>query len=388
MPSSALNEYAPEVVSPPGETLQEVLDERSMTQADLAERLGRPRKTVNEIIKGKAPITPETALQLERVLGVQAGFWNARESHYQEYLARKEEDERLAREADWLEEIPVKEMVQLNWIRRLEDATSQLREVLGFFGVATPDQWREVFLKPQVSFRHARTYESSAVHLATWLRKGEIEAQKIPSAPYGRDTFRAALEEVRQLTLERGSCQTRLGDICAEAGVAVVFVPQLPKSRVSGATRWLSPSKAVIQLSLRYRTDDHLWFTFFHEAGHILLHRKKDVFIEVDEVRTADENQRVGESRHARAPLNPSTAQQEAEADAFASEFLIPAERLEPLRRAALRKRISKTLVTDLAQELGIAPGIVVGRLQYLGWLPYSHLNGLKRRLRWSHEVG
>jgi HTH-type transcriptional regulator/antitoxin HigA len=386
MPSPAQNEYFPAVVSPPGETLQEVLDERSMTQADLAGRLGRPRKTVNEIIKGKAPITPETALQLERVLGVSASFWNVRESHYQEYLARKKEERRLARETDWLDEIPVAEMTKLKWIRRHKDPTDQLREVLGFFGLASPEQWSEVVLKPQVSFRHARTYQSSAAHLAAWLRRGEIVAQRISCASFARNAFQSALSEARRLSRE-SEFQTQLQELCAGAGVAVVFVPQLPKSRVSGATRWLSPSKALIQLSLRYRTDDHLWFTFFHEAGHILLHRKKDVFIEVENRAGTARGTTSGEGKLASAPLEPSTTQQEAEADSFAAELLIPAERLEPLREAALQKTISKNMVIGLAQDLGIAPGIVVGRLQHLGWLPYTHLNGLKRRLRWSHET-
>ena len=86
-----VNEYTPDSVSLPGETLQEVLDERQMTQADLAEQMGRPKKTVNEIVQGKAAITPETALQLERVLGVPAGFWNNLEKNYREHQARNEQ---------------------------------------------------------------------------------------------------------------------------------------------------------------------------------------------------------------------------------------------------------------------------------------------------------
>lgn len=87
----AENQYVPDEVSPPGETLSEVLAEHGITQADLAERTGRPRKTIDEIIKGKAAITPETAIQLERVLGVPATFWNRRERQYREHLAKREE---------------------------------------------------------------------------------------------------------------------------------------------------------------------------------------------------------------------------------------------------------------------------------------------------------
>jgi addiction module HigA family antidote len=283
MSNAPRNEYLPELVSPPGETLQELLDGRHMTQAQLAERTGRPRKTINEIVKGKAPITPETALQLERVLGVPAGFWIARESHYQECLSRDHEGKALACYTGWLREIPVAEMAKLGWIERHKDDVQQMREVLSFFGVASPRQWEQVVLKPQVSFRHAKTFESSPTHLAAWLRRGEIEAQDIVCSTFDRSSFESALVEARGLTIESDlkTLKERLQEICARSGVAVVFVRQLPRSRVSGATRWLSPTKAIIQLSLRYRTDDHLWFTFFHEAGHILLHGKRDVFIEV-----------------------------------------------------------------------------------------------------------
>jgi HTH-type transcriptional regulator/antitoxin HigA len=82
------NQYRPDEVTPPGETLLEILEERGLTQADLAERTGRSRKSIHEIIEGKAEITPETALQLEGFLSIPASFWNQRERHYREFLAR------------------------------------------------------------------------------------------------------------------------------------------------------------------------------------------------------------------------------------------------------------------------------------------------------------
>src|SRR5438876_12392081 len=109
------NQYLPDSVSSPGETLLEVLSTRGMSQAELAERTGRPTKTINEIVKGKAAITPETALQLERVLGVPASFWNNLEQNYQTALARAAERQRLERQIKWLEGIPVRSMIDLNW---------------------------------------------------------------------------------------------------------------------------------------------------------------------------------------------------------------------------------------------------------------------------------
>ncbi len=364
MVRETINEYMPEVVSPPGETLQELLDERGMSQAELAERTGRPKKTINEIIKGKTAVTPETALQLERVLGVPAGFWMNMERHYREHLARKEELALLEGSVEWLREIPVSALKKLGWIRAEASKAEQVREILGFFGVASPEQWRQVFAAPQASFRHSSAYRSEPGALSAWLRKGELHAREMACAPFDKTRFEDALAEARKLTVEPPSVfQPALIDLCAGAGVAVVFVPEIPGCRAHGATRWISPTRALIQLSLRYRTDDHLWFTFFHEAGHVLLHGKKQVFIESDK---------------------GDPDREEAEANQFAASLLIPEESLAPLQPFAKRQRISRAQVIRLAEELGIAPGIVVGRLQHIGWLPFTHLNGLKKHLKWA----
>jgi HTH-type transcriptional regulator / antitoxin HigA len=74
--------YRPESVSPPGDTLQETLDELGMSQAELARRVGCPTRTINEIVNGETAILPETAFQLESVLGIPAKFWVAREMAY------------------------------------------------------------------------------------------------------------------------------------------------------------------------------------------------------------------------------------------------------------------------------------------------------------------
>jgi HTH-type transcriptional regulator/antitoxin HigA len=154
-----------------------------------------------------------------------------------------------------------------------------------------------------------------------------------------------------------------LEELCAQCGVAVVFVLELPKMGVSGATRWITKDKALIQLSLRYKTDDHLWFTFFHEAGHILKHGKKALFLEGNGL----------DDKH------------EGEADEFASNWLIPVREFNSFVSLSL---YSKASVAAFAEQIGIAPGIVVGQLQHHGHLPFTHLNGLKKRYCWVHENG
>ena len=138
-------EFHPDYAVPPGETLQETLDYIGMSQTELAERTGRPIKTINGIVKGTTSITPDTALQLEKVLGISAGFWSRRERSYQEFKARIKERARHHEWLDWLENIPVKEMIRHGWIDRHADKVDQIWEVLSYFGVVSPAELQNVY---------------------------------------------------------------------------------------------------------------------------------------------------------------------------------------------------------------------------------------------------
>jgi HTH-type transcriptional regulator / antitoxin HigA len=362
MSNKIQTEYMPDVVSPPGETLLEMLEERGMSQSELAERTGRPKKTINEIIKGKSTITPATALQLERVFGTPASFWNNREQQYRESLARQAERASLEGQVSWLSQFPTKEMIGLGWLPGSDDLVVLLEQVLTFFGIASPTQWNRIW-ESNVAYRQSPAFESDPFAVSAWLRKGEIEAQQIDCAPYDSDRFISALGIVRELTVQPPEVfQSETIRVCAEAGVAVAFVPEIPKVRASGAARWLSQNKGMIQVNLRYKTDDQLWFTFFHEAGHILKHGKRDIFIEDG----GDHDEK------------------EEEANKFAADFLIPSS--EYRHFTPRTGHYSKAEITDFATQIGIAPGIVVGRLQHDGKLPPQNCNDLKRTLVWVND--
>lgn len=363
MSNSIHTEYMPDIVSPPGETLLEILEERGMKHSDLAERTGRPIKTISEIINGKTAITTETALQFEKVLGVPARFWINRERNYQEWKAREAEREELEKQISWMTNFPLREMVKLGWINKFDDAVMQLVEILSFFSIASPDQWSSVWEGTSVNYRRSPAYTSNPYIASVWLRQGELEAQDVQCESYDANRFREALLEIRSLTTrDPEEFVPAMTQLCAEAGVAVVFIHELPRLRTSGATRWLTSNKALIQLSLLYKRDDQLWFTFFHEAGHILKHGKKDVFLEGAGVED----------------------EKEEEANKFAEDILIPPSEYRKFTPSGYH--FSEADVIQFAEQIGIAPGIVVGRLQNDGYLPRTHLNHLKRPIMWVED--
>ena len=354
-----VNTYAPRRVSLPGAPLKDLLEERGMSQKQLAERTGLTPKAINEIVKGKVAITSDTALKLERALGTAAEFWLAREQHYQEWRARVRAQEQQSASAAWLRTVPVRTLIKLGMVRELKNKADQVGEVFRFFGVASREAWQDVYATPQAAFRRSSRFECDVPSTAAWLRIGELQAESIRVEAFSADRLREALKEAVGLTRQPfAQAAGRLRESCASAGVAVVYVPEVKGCRASGVTRWLSPGKALIQLSDRYKTEDHFWFTFFHEAGHILLHGKKQVFLEG----------------------GGSGTDEEQEADRFARDQLIPPALYSELLGAA-RPLITDEIVKAFAEKIGVSPGIVVGRLQHDKVLSYGALRDLKVRL-------
>jgi addiction module HigA family antidote len=351
--------HEPDYAVAPGEVLQETIDALGMTQADLAKRTGLSKKTVNQIIQGREPVSHDSALRLERVTGVAARVWNNLEAAYRERLARRQEKERLEQDLDWLGTIPTKELARRGVIPGQERGVGLLQAVLAFFGVNSPREWRAVWDSPQVAFRRSQAFQSDPGAVAAWIRLGELEGQRLACRPFDKDRFRAALEAIRGLTVEGPEAFVpKVRELCAAAGVAVVFTPEIPGARVSGATRWLTSDKALLQLSLRYKTNDHFWFSFFHEAGHILKHGKKEMFVED----------------------GAEAGAKEEEANRFGEDWLIPRDRAAELPRLRTRAEI-----IAFAESVGIAHGIVLGRLQKMGVIGHGcRDNDLKERFQWS----
>lgn len=365
MSKTIRNEYHPDYVTPPGDSLAETLEYIGMSQSELARRIGRPVKTINEIVNGKTSITPETALQLERAVGVSNRFWLNRESDYRASLARRAEDDAFRKLASWIKRFPVSQMVRYGWLPATKTIEDTARALFSFFGVTSNQQYEDIYKATRVAFRRSSKVKSNPDAIAAWCRRGFVEAQSATCEEYDETAFRSGLEEVRALTvLKPEEFQQRLTEICANSGIAVVFVRELTGAPVNGATSWISPKKAMIALSLRHKTNDVFWFSFFHEAAHILKHGRREVFVD--------------------SGLDGSgSVIAEQEADEFASDFLIPNHSLEKFTSSGDK---SAAAIEHFAKTTGVAPGIVVGRLQHDGILPHSHLNGLKMRFEWGER--
>ncbi|MDO8636220.1 MAG: HigA family addiction module antitoxin [Dehalococcoidia bacterium] len=144
-----LYKYNPDYVVAPGEVLEETLEARNIKKVDLAMRCSLSTKTVSQILSGKAPVSPETALQLQRVLGVSANIWNNLEANYRLFLEKRDSRKELSKHVAWSRKFPIKELVERGFMPGSDDPAEVVEQLVVFFGVGSVQAW-EAYL---VSYR-------------------------------------------------------------------------------------------------------------------------------------------------------------------------------------------------------------------------------------------
>lgn len=349
--------WEPDWATHPGEHLAEYLEVRSFTQAEFARVAGMTPKLVSEIISCKNPVSPETAIKLERVLGLKDYIWLGIQRDYDLHLARKASRSDDPARSEWLRRFPVAELTKIGVLPSTKDVGTLVDALLRYFGIGEVGAYQRKLSAVGVNHRKAAKHESNPDHVFAWLTFGETEARKVSLPAFDRERFLAAVNDIRKLTRDPvGSFSPKMVKLLHDAGVALVFTRPLGETRLFGSAWWIDGGqRAIIQMSLRMKSNDHFWWTFFHECGHIALHHGQNF---------ADDERAVGDGK-------------EDEADRWAEEILYGRDSLEVIIRSGAR---SGAGVKQLASALDLHPGIVVGLLQHHKCLPYTHLNGLKER--------
>lgn len=350
--------FAPMWASPPGRTIQTRLDELGLDVPEFAERLGTPVMVARGLLDGNETITVDVARRLSRIIGASAEFWVTRDCQYRDDLVRVETDR-------WLDDMPIREMTRFGWISSQSDRASRADACLSFFGVEDLAEWRSRY-EPMLAATRMRisgAVPSKQPAVAAWLRKAICEAEATTTAPWNGSMLRESLDAMKALTWNKdpGNFLPKLRNLLASAGVALVVLRALPGCPASGAALFLSPDRAMIAVSGRFLADDQFWFTVTHEIAHLLLHQPDQAILD--------------------DPYSPGEvdAPEEQEANRFAAEALLPAR----VRARVPARALTHRDVISLARAAGVAPGIVVGQLQFRNQIGYDQLNRLKRRYKW-----
>lgn len=356
-----ISSFKPQFVVIPGDTLKETIDELGMNQSELALRCGLSPKTITEIANGDSAITTETALKFENALGIDASFWLNLEQNYQKNLARIEAEKSLDQQITIAKKFTCyDDLAKHNLVEDTTEPKRIVEQLLSFFGVNTLDT---IYKTQKPAFRISTTKNISEECLAAWLRWGEKEATKtVLNARLEKKKLKDTIELLRKYTFkDPRDCEEELKEFFASNGIIFAYLPYLEKTYVNGATRWIG-DKALIQISPRNKYKDIFWFTLFHEVGHIVLHGKKDEFIEIED--KIDENSKRFE--------------QEKDADAFASETLIPNKAYKSLIK---RNYISDRDIISFSNQIGVSSDIIAGRLAYEGRIKWNRASHLRTKL-------
>jgi len=349
--------FAPDWASPPGATISDILEDRGYSLREFAKGINDSVENAEKLLNGTISINSKIANNLADLFGISADFWLSREMQF------RQSTQRLSSNKEWVQDFPFTDMADYGWVKPEHDLNDKIASCLEFFGVPTVTDWYEKYegASKLAAFRTSKAFSSDEAAVLAWLRKGEIDGSSMQTNSWDRKKFNTALSKIRSLTRKKSPSifLPELQNICAECGVAVVIARAPSGCRASGASRFIQPNKALLMLSFRHLSDDHFWFTFFHEAGHLILHDSKSLFLEGG---------------------NLCSGKEEDEANEFASNLLVPPEHKDSMKSLP----VDAKAVMRFARSIGISPGIVVGQLQHSKILTHRQLNHLKVRYQWA----
>ena len=336
------------IATPPGATIKEQLKDRGMSQKEFAARMDMSEKHISKLINGEVQLTPEVAVRLEMVLGVPAKFWNNLEGIYREKLIKAEAENAMDKDEEIAKKLPYNEMAKYGWVpetRVLKEKVVHLRK---YFELVELSLLENIQIT-RIACRRLAVTEKSDLALLAWAQEAKIKAREIETAPINVKGLMNLIPKIRLMTVMKAKeFSPKLKSMLQECGIALVFLPHLQGSFLQGAS-FIDGNKIVVGLTTRGKDADKFWFSLFHELAHIILGH-------------------IGQ-------MNGTSEDDEQAANSWSRDTLIPGN---DFAEFVDRKSFSASSIRAFAEKQGIAPGIVVGRLQKEGCIKHSALNELK----------
>lgn len=336
------------IATPPGATIKEQLNDRGMSQKEFAARMDMSEKHISKLINGDVQLTPEVAVRLEVVLGVPAKFWNNLEAIYREKLVKVEAENAMEADEALAKQLPYSEMAKFGWVPETRDSKEKVVNLRKYFEVVELSLLENNQIT-RIACRRLAVTEKSDLALLAWAQEAKIKAREVKTAPINIKGLINIIPDIRLMTVMKPKefCP-KIKVMLAECGIALIFLPHLQGSFLQGAS-FMDGNKIVVGLTARGKDADKFWFSLFHELAHIILGH-------------------IGQ-------INGTSEEDENDANAWSRDTLIPVVDFE---RFVENNSFSQSSVRSFAKKEGIAPGIVVGRLQNEGCINHSMLNELK----------
>lgn len=286
------------IATPPGATIKEQLNERGMSQKEFAARMDMSEKHISKLVNGDVHLTTDCAIRLEFVLGVPARFWSNLEAIYREKLIKVTAENSMERDEEIARKFPYSEMAKCGWVPETRNIKEKVLNLRKYFGVVELSLLSNHQITRIACHRLAVT-EKSDLALMAWAQRAKVIAHEIETGQINVRKLISKLDEIRDMTvMSHDEFISGLHSLLSECGIALVFLPHLKGSFLHGAT-FIDGNRIVLALTEPEDDSDQFRFSLFHELGHIVLGHIENT--------------------------NGTTEQDEADANSWAREQLLPA---------------------------------------------------------------
>jgi len=344
------NNILPFEATHPGILIKDELDTRpDLKQKDLAIELGVKASFLNEIIKGKRPVTADIAILLEKTLEIPADYWMKFQSQYEIDKARiKEKNITKLRNIEiWKvikEYIPVHYFKKLGYIDdNLEINISAIKKI---YNVTSVDELVSTYAKSKFAFyRKSEKLQVDEKNIFAWNSLALYEANNQSVNTFNFDNINQLCKKLNLIFFENENTIEKIKLILKQYGIKLILVPKLEKTPVDGFSFW-SDNNPAIALTLRHHRIDNFAFTLMHEVAHIDLHLKNNK-----------------EKSFLDLTIQNKTDKFELEADSFAQEKLISNECWDDIIKNYLPLNDEK--IFEIGEKYKINPAILLGRVCY-----------------------
>lgn len=351
-----------DLIIPPGETIADVLEERGISQAELALRTGVTPAYVSNVISGKKGISAKFAFALEYALGVSKSFWLNLQANYDAELLEADEDltitdeERIAR--DNLKDV-VKYLREIGNLPACEKKDASILSLRRFFQISNIANLKDIV--PAGEFRMSSRAVDPYV-LGAWVRMCQISADsRSVETRFEKENVDQLISEIKSVMLDQDAdLQNVLRKIMLHYGIDLSIVKNFKGAPVQGYIASKRDGSYQMVLTIRGAYADIFWFSLFHEIGHLV-------------------NGDVGKA--AKFIDGGSDEQKEAAADLFAGNKLLDPE---AYKQFVSNDDFGIEAIKHFANEQNVMPYIVIGRLQKEKFLDYSFFSNYKLRYKWA----
>lgn len=349
-------EYKDKIAFHPGYYVKEMIEESGLTQEDFAKRLDTTPKNLSLLIRGEQNLSIDIAMKLSRMMGTSVSYWLNLQNAYDALIVEFKSDLELEEEKKIFKALDYKYFRENFRLPDLPRKTKeQIIEVRKFLEVSTLSVFKKKDMT--VSFRSASNdlTDANIVKANAMVQIAINKALKIEAPRYNRLKFKQAVEYALSLTRNHEDFYPLIKNAFLQAGVILVLLPNLPGSKINGATKKLEKN-VMLMVNNRRLNSDTFWFTLFHEIGHII---QGDYGISFE--REMGEKEKI--------------------ADTYAADSLINPKEYE---RFVKKRAFSLERIQEFADLLNRDPGIILGRLQKDGFVSYDdcQLQALRHKYR------